>query len=59
MASLDTCAKRTEPGNMPCGKPAIYLDAEAAKAQNRGQYSGWYHQDRAITHHAVPKKWLG
>jgi hypothetical protein len=57
MASLDVCAKKTEAGNMPCGRPVIYLDADAAKAQNRGPYSGLYHQEPA-DHHAVPKKWL-
>lgn len=59
MASVDVCAKKTEPDNMPCGKSVIYLDADAAQALERGRYSGWYHQDGStITHHAVPKKWL-
>lgn len=58
MASTDVCAKKLGPDNMPCGEPVIYLDVDAAQAQGRGQYSGWYHQDSTTEHHAVPKKWL-
>jgi hypothetical protein len=42
-----------------CGEPTVFLTAE--RAQDRGMlYSGWYHEDIALTahHHAVPRSWV-
>lgn len=60
MDKVQRCIVKDE-DNMPCNRVCIYLSAEQAQEQGRGEYSGWRHASPIPdeNHNAVPKSWVG